>query len=170
METQRGRREAFAPATGSRIWGGRPHDRNVEQYDGDVKAFVESIMGPNNSFCDFRISCQTGVIRTFIGREAASSIRGQARPESNPDVKRESRILRRPAGRHNEAPILDHRSDFINFTNDYLTSASGISYHVLMIVLPTANTHASFIPFPYRIPSSIRVYGIAYHVFRELLG
>ena len=71
-------REAFAPATGSRIWGGRPRGRKapitrkgliemldknveeeqaprvderlarvariiVEQYDGDVKAFVESI-------------------------------------------------------------------------------------------------------------------------------
>jgi hypothetical protein len=78
METQSGWREAFAPATGSRIWGGRPMaarlpsrargliemlDKNleeeqcprvderlarvariiVEQYDGDVKAFVESI-------------------------------------------------------------------------------------------------------------------------------
>ena len=78
MEMQSGWREAFAPATGSRIWGGRPHGRKapitrkgliemldksreeeqaqgvdgrlasvvrivVEQYDGDVKAFVESI-------------------------------------------------------------------------------------------------------------------------------
>jgi hypothetical protein len=78
MEMQSGWREAFAPATGSRIWGGRPMaarlpsrargliemlDKNleeeqaprvderlarvariiVEQYDGDVKAFVESI-------------------------------------------------------------------------------------------------------------------------------
>ena len=78
IETQSGWREAFAPATGSRIWGGRPHGRKapitrkgliemldknleeeqalrvderlarvariiVEQYDGDVKAFVESI-------------------------------------------------------------------------------------------------------------------------------
>lgn len=77
IETQSGWREAFAPATGSRIWGGRPMaarlpitrkgliemlDKNleeeqalwvderlarvariiVEQYDGDVKAFVES--------------------------------------------------------------------------------------------------------------------------------
>ena len=77
IETQSGWREAFAPATGSRIWGGRPHGRKaaiarkglvemldkgleeeqvpgvderlasvvriiVEQYDGDVKAFVES--------------------------------------------------------------------------------------------------------------------------------
>ena len=77
METQSGWREAFAPATASRIWGGRPHGRKaaiarkglvemldkgleeeqapsvderlasvvriiVEQYDGDVKAFVES--------------------------------------------------------------------------------------------------------------------------------
>jgi hypothetical protein len=78
MEMQSGWREAFAPATGRRIWGGRPHGRKapimrkglvemldksledeqgtrvderlarvvqivVEQYDGDVKAFVESI-------------------------------------------------------------------------------------------------------------------------------
>ncbi len=78
IETQSGWREAFAPATGSRIWGGRPHGRKapitrkgliemldknveeeqaprvderlarvariiVEQYDGDVKAFVDSI-------------------------------------------------------------------------------------------------------------------------------
>jgi len=78
IETQSGWREAFAPATGSRIWGGRPHGRKapitrkgltemldknleeeqalgvderlarvariiVEQYDGDVKAFVESM-------------------------------------------------------------------------------------------------------------------------------
>jgi hypothetical protein len=78
IETQSGWREAFAPVTGSRIWGGRPHGRKapitrkgliemldknveeeqaprvderlarvariiVEQYDGDVKAFVESI-------------------------------------------------------------------------------------------------------------------------------
>ena len=78
IETQSGWREAFAPATGSRIWGGRLHGRKapitrkglmemfdknleegqalgvderlarvariiVEQYDGDVKAFVESI-------------------------------------------------------------------------------------------------------------------------------
>ena len=78
METQSGWREAFAPATASRIWGGRPHGRKaaiarkgliemldkgleeeqalgvderlarvariiVEQYDGDVKAFVDSI-------------------------------------------------------------------------------------------------------------------------------
>jgi len=78
IETQSGWREAFAPATGSRIWGGRPHgckvptprngliemfDRTLEQeqaqrvderlasvvqivaeqYDGDVKAFVESV-------------------------------------------------------------------------------------------------------------------------------
>jgi hypothetical protein len=78
IETQGGWREAFAPATGSRIWGGRPHGRKapitrkgliemldknveeeqaprvderlarvariiVEQYDGDVKAFVDSI-------------------------------------------------------------------------------------------------------------------------------
>jgi len=77
IETQGGWREAFAPAAGSRIWGGRPHGRKapitrkgliemldknveeeqaprvderlarvariiVEQYDGDVKAFVES--------------------------------------------------------------------------------------------------------------------------------
>jgi len=77
IETQSGWREAFAPATASRIWGGRPHGRKaaiarkglvemldkgleeeqapsvderlasvvriiVEQYDGDVKAFVES--------------------------------------------------------------------------------------------------------------------------------
>ena len=77
MEPQSSWREAFAPATGSRIWGGRPHggkpaiarkgliemlDKGleeeqvpsvderlasvvriiVEQYDGDVKAFVES--------------------------------------------------------------------------------------------------------------------------------
>src|SRR5262245_40542365 len=77
METQSSWREAFAPATGSRIWGGRPHGRKapithkglremldrslrqeqaqrgderlasvvriiVEQYEGDVKAFVES--------------------------------------------------------------------------------------------------------------------------------
>ena len=77
IETQGGWREAFAPATGSRIWGGRPHGRKapitrkgliemldknveeeqaprvderlarvariiVEQYDGDVKAFVDS--------------------------------------------------------------------------------------------------------------------------------
>ena len=83
METQSGRREAFAPTTGSRIWGGHPMtarlpitrkgliemlDKSLkeeqaprvderlarvvriifEQYDGDVKAFVESIMGPNN--------------------------------------------------------------------------------------------------------------------------
>ena len=78
IETQGGWREAFAPAAGSRIWGGRPHGRKapitrkrliemldkyleeeqalgvderlarvariiVEQYDGDVKAFVESM-------------------------------------------------------------------------------------------------------------------------------
>jgi len=78
MEIQSGWREAFAPAAGSRIWGGRPHGQKaavtrkglielldksleegqvqrvdeslaqvvriiVEQYDGDVKAFVESI-------------------------------------------------------------------------------------------------------------------------------
>jgi hypothetical protein len=78
IETQSGWREAFAPATGSRIWGGRPMaarlpitrkgliemlDKDleeeqglgvdeglarvarivVEQYDGDVKAFVESM-------------------------------------------------------------------------------------------------------------------------------
>lgn len=78
IETQSGWREAFAPVTGSRIWGGRPHGRKapitrkgliemldknveeeqaprvderlarvariiVEQYDGDVKAFVESM-------------------------------------------------------------------------------------------------------------------------------
>jgi len=78
MEIQSGWREAFAPATGSRIWGGRPHGRKalitrkglievldkspkeeqtqmvderlarvvrtiVEEYDGDVKAFAESI-------------------------------------------------------------------------------------------------------------------------------
>jgi len=77
IETQSGWREAFAPATASRIWGGRPHGRKaaiarkglvemldkgieeeqapsvderlasvvriiVEQYDRDVKAFVES--------------------------------------------------------------------------------------------------------------------------------
>ena len=77
MEMQSGWREPFAPATGWRIWGGRPHGRKalirrkgliemldkslgeeqatrvderlarvvqivVEQYDGDVKAFVES--------------------------------------------------------------------------------------------------------------------------------
>ena len=76
METQSSWREDFAPATGSRIWGGRPHGRKapiprkgliemldkslekqaptvderlakvvriiVEQYDRDVKAFVES--------------------------------------------------------------------------------------------------------------------------------
>jgi hypothetical protein len=35
-------------------------------------------------------------------------------------VKRELRILRRPAVRRNEAPTLDRRSDFINFTNDYV--------------------------------------------------
>ena len=68
IETQSGWREAFAPATGSRIWGGRPMAARlplranleeqalgvderlarvariiVEQYDGDVKAFVESM-------------------------------------------------------------------------------------------------------------------------------
>ena len=76
IESQGSWREAFAPATGSRIWGGCPHGRKapiprkglieildkslenqaprvderlakvvqiiVEQYDGDVKAFVES--------------------------------------------------------------------------------------------------------------------------------
>jgi hypothetical protein len=77
IEMQSGWREAFAPATAPRIWGGRPHGRKaaiarkglveildkgleeeevpsvderlasvariiVEQYDGDVKAFVES--------------------------------------------------------------------------------------------------------------------------------
>src|SRR5438874_6063136 len=29
IETQSGWREAFAPATGSRIWGGRPHGRKA---------------------------------------------------------------------------------------------------------------------------------------------
>jgi hypothetical protein len=58
METQSGWREAFAPATGSRIWNKSLEEEQaprvderlarvvqivVEQYDGDVKAFVESI-------------------------------------------------------------------------------------------------------------------------------
>jgi hypothetical protein len=58
MEMQSGWREAFAPATGSRIWDKNLEEEQaprvderlarvariiVEQYDGDVKAFVESI-------------------------------------------------------------------------------------------------------------------------------